>query len=118
MFVSTDIESQAAGFVTVEDPTKAAAEIVTDVKMGLIVHTFADANTKEARANNTSRRDQAFASGAQIVSTDFIIADKQIGKYQVRVPHGRVGQCNAQLAPQRCLGWDVESGHGSVTAAR
>ena len=118
MFVSTDSKSPAAGFVTVEDPVKAAAEITAYVKMGLIVRTFADANTKEARANNTLRRDKAFESGAQIVSTDFIVADKQIGKYQVRVPHGSIGQCNAQLTPQRCLNWDVEAGHGSVTANR
>jgi hypothetical protein len=97
---------------------KAAAEITAYVKMGLIVRTFADANTKEARANNTLRRDKAFDSGAQIVSTDFIVADKQIGKYQVRVPHGSIGQCDVQLTPQRCLNWDVEAGHGSVTANR
>jgi hypothetical protein len=118
MFVSTDSKSPAAGFITVEDPVKAAAEITAYVKMGLIVRTFADANTMEARANNTLRRDKAFDSGAQIVSTDFIVADKQIGKYQVRVPHGRIGQCNVQLTPQRCLNLDVEAGHGPVTANR
>jgi hypothetical protein len=110
MFVATDTASPAAAFVTIEDASKAPAAIRQAVKAGFIVHTFADADTKEARANNTVRRDKAFASGAQVISTDFFVADPGIGKYQVRVPGGRVAQCNVLLAPGRCGGVDVESG--------
>jgi len=104
MFVATDTNSPAAAFVTVEDSTKAQGAISDAVKAGFIVHTFADADTKEARAGNTQRRDKAFASGAQIISTDFFNADPAVGKYQVRVPGGHVAQCNVLFVPQRCAG--------------
>jgi hypothetical protein len=110
MFISTDDKSPAAAFVTVENPTKQAAAITADIKSGLMVHTFADADTKEARANDTLRRDWAFASGAQIVSTDFLVADKRIGTYAVHVPNSNIAQCNVQISAQRCQGQDVESG--------
>lgn len=116
MFVATDTGSPAAAFVTIEDPTKAPAAISAAVKSGFMVHTFADADTKEARAGDTRRRDKAFASGAQVISSDFIAADPRIGKYQVRVPGGRVAQCDAQRMPQRCGGVDVESGRESGPA--
>lgn len=116
MFVATNTGSPAAAFVTIEDPSKAPAAVSAAVRAGFIVHTFADADTKEARANNTSRRDKAFASGAQIISTDFLVPDPRLGPYQVRVPHGHVAQCNAQIAPDRCAGLDVESGRDSMPA--
>ena len=46
-------------------------EIPELVKQGFIVRTRADANLKEALDNETARRDQAFASGAQIITSDF-----------------------------------------------
>jgi hypothetical protein len=113
MFVATDMNSPAAGFVTIEDPSRNPGAVSQAVKAGFIVHTFADADTKEARAGNTARRDKAFASGAQVISTDFFVPDPAVGKYQVRVPRGRVAQCDVQLAPERCGSWDVESGRDS-----
>ncbi len=110
MFVATDDKSPAAAFITIENPAKDAAAITADVKAGLIVHTFADADTREARKNDTLRRDWAFASGAQMISTDFPVANKRIGKYEVRVPGNHVAQCDVQLSPGRCGGLDVESG--------
>jgi hypothetical protein len=116
MFVATDAQSPAAAFITVENPGKAPGVISQAVKAGFMVHTFADADTKEARANDTARRDKAFASGAQIISTDFVVADPRIGKYQVRLPKGHGGQCDVLFAPQRCAGLDVETGRDSVPA--
>lgn len=113
MFVATDTNSPAAAFVTIENPSKAPAAITAAVKAGFIVHTFADADTKEARAGNTARRDKAFASGAQVISTDFLTADPSIGRYQVRVPGARVAECDVQLVAGRCAGLDVESGRDS-----
>ena len=108
MFVATDEKSPAAAFVTIDNPAKDAAAITARVKAGLIVHTFADADTREARKNDTVRRDWAFASGAQMISTDFLVANKRIGKYEVHVPGGHVAQCNVQLGPARCGGLDLE----------
>jgi hypothetical protein len=110
MFINTNDKSPAAAFVTIENPAKQAAAIIADVKAGFMVHTYADAETKEARANNPLRRDWAFASGAQVISTDFLVPDKRIGKYKVRVPYEHVAQCDVQISPQRCMGKDVESG--------
>ena len=115
MFISTDTQSPAAAFVTVEDPIKAPDSISRAVKEGFMVHTFADADTKEARANNIARRDKAIASGAQVISTDFLLADPHIGKYQVRLPNGHAGQCDVLFAPERCGGMDMETGRDSVT---
>jgi len=111
MFVCSDDKSPAAGFITIENPAKDAAAITAAVKAGLIVHTFADADTREARTANTLRRDWAFASGAQLISTDFLVADQRIGKYLVQVPGNHHGQCNVQLSPERCDGLDVEVGN-------
>ena len=116
MFVSTDDKSPAAAFVTVENPIKQAASITADVKAGFMIHTFADADTKEARSGSTLRRDWAVASGAQIVSTDFLVPDKRIGKYAVHLPKDHIGQCDVQLSPQHCVGRDIETGGDSQLA--
>ena len=118
MFVATDTGSPAAAFVTIEDPSKATAAITQAVRSGFMVHTFADADTKEARANNTQRRDKAFASGAQVISTDFLTADPKVGPYQVRVPKGHVAQCNNQIAAGFCANLDPETGHDSASGGR
>jgi hypothetical protein len=81
-----------------------------------MVHTFADADTKEARVNSLARRDKALASGAQVISTDFFVADPRISEYRARLPKGHIGQCDALLAPQRCDGLDVETGRESLPA--
>lgn len=110
MFVNTDTKSPAAGFVSFENPLKSGAEIAAAVKAGFMVHTFADADTKEARSNDVRRRDAAFASGAQIVSTDFLMPDRHFSAYQVRVPNGKIAQCNVQISGRRCEDRDVETG--------
>ncbi|HEY2007700.1 MAG TPA: Ca2+-dependent phosphoinositide-specific phospholipase C [Rhizomicrobium sp.] len=114
MFIATNTSSPAAAFVTIENPARDPGVISRAVKAGFMVHTFADADTKEARAGNTTRRDKAFASGAQVISTDFFTADPSVGKYQVRVPGGHVAQCDVQFLAERCGTWDLESGHDSA----
>ena len=108
MFVSADPKSPVAGFVTVEDPTKAEPAIESYVKSGLIVHTYSDANAKEAKANNLSRSLTALGSGAQIISTDFIKPDLRISSYQVHLPKGLVARCNVILGLDRCANREVE----------
>jgi len=115
MFVATDEKSPAAAFVTVENPLMNAAAITKDVRSGLIVHTYSDADTKEARAKSTARRDAALASGAQIVSTDFLLADPRIGPYQARIPGNKVAQCEILLPRGRCAGLDAALEEGALT---
>jgi hypothetical protein len=107
MFVTTDEKSPVAAFVTVENPLKAAANIAREVRAGLIVHIYSDADTKEARADNTSRRDTGISSGAQIISTDFLLPDQTISPYQVGLPGGKIAQCDVLLPPQLCAGLDM-----------
>ena len=108
-FINTDENSPAAGYITLNEPIKQHERIQAAVKAGIIVRTRADADTWEARKNDMLRRDWAFASGAQMISTDFLLPNKRIGKYQVRVPAGHVAQCNIQLSPGRCGGLDLEA---------
>ena len=112
MFIAADIGSPAAAFVTVENPAKQSAAVMEAVKAGFMVRTYADSDTREARAGTTIRRDWALASGAQVISTDFLLPDGRIGRYQVRLAEGHTAQCNVQLAPRRCFGLDVESPDG------
>ncbi|HEX3756304.1 MAG TPA: Ca2+-dependent phosphoinositide-specific phospholipase C [Rhizomicrobium sp.] len=85
MFVTADEASPLAAVVCIDDPLKDAARIAADVKAGFIVRTRADENAVEARASDAARRTEAFTSGAQIVATDFPIADATIGAYKVSI---------------------------------
>jgi hypothetical protein len=51
-----------------------------------LIKTRADANGEEARANDRTRADAALTSGAQIVVTDYPVADPLIGPYVVTLP--------------------------------
>ncbi|MCF6287331.1 MAG: phosphatidylinositol-specific phospholipase C1-like protein, partial [Candidatus Hydrogenedentes bacterium] len=75
------------------DPTD--PEIPSLVRKGYIVRTRADSNLKEAIANDTTRREKAFASGAQLVTTDFPPgeAHEQTG-YVVAIEGGKAARVN------------------------
>ena len=116
MFVTADEASPMAGIVAIDDPVKDAARIAADVKAGLIVRTRADDQTVEARAGNTQRRDQAFASGAQIIQTDFLLPDSQIGSYQVAISSPRHISCDDKVAPGLCANWSLGERRAIATA--
>ncbi len=96
-----------AAFVERNDPTGAnQAQIASLVSQGYVVRTRADADTIQARANDVTQRDAAFASGAQWVSTDFPVpgsASRYDGSpYFAALPGGQVARCNPINAPQGC----------------
>ena len=97
-----------AAFIKENDPTGANLDRIRDeVRRGYIVRTRADADTREARAGDPRRRDQALASGAQWVSTDYPapgIAARFGSGYRVRLPNHRPARCNPVNAPRRCRG--------------
>jgi len=71
------------------------------VGMGLIVRTRADAGTIQARNGDISKREAAFSSGAQIISTDYPKPDpRHINQpsswtdYEVQWPGGSVARSN------------------------
>lgn len=96
-----------AAFVKMNDPTGSNVERIQDlVARGYVVRTRADGDTLEARANDTTQRDAAFASGAQWVSTDFPgrgSADYLGSPYFVELPSGTTARCNPINAPQECV---------------
>ncbi|MFX7965127.1 Ca2+-dependent phosphoinositide-specific phospholipase C, partial [Acinetobacter baumannii] len=60
-----------AAFLLMDNATLRAKEIPGRVAQGYLVRARADIETYEAKINDLSRANQAFRSGAQVVSTDF-----------------------------------------------
>jgi hypothetical protein len=83
-----------------------ASEITDLVRKGYLVRTRTDAETSEARANDTRRRDAMMASGAQILSTDYPASEpaRWEGHYSVSLPGNIVARCNPVNAPTGCCG--------------
>ncbi|MBI2512089.1 MAG: hypothetical protein HYV96_08920 [Opitutae bacterium] len=108
LFVSVPPEHPAAAWAKLNDPVRDFARIQELVRAGFIVRTRADEELREAKASETAsgpaprngdiisplRRDRAFASGAQIVSTDFPEADRRYSDYAVRLPDSAVVRPN------------------------
>jgi hypothetical protein len=96
-FINTDEASPAAGYMTLNEPIELQDRIRAALKAGLIVRTRADADTYEARRNDTARQRAAFASGAQYVSTDYMQPDARFGPYEAHLPGGGT----ARLSPAK-----------------
>lgn len=93
---------EAAIFVS-NEPVRDFDLIRRRVAQGFIVRTRADADTREARTGDTGRRDRAFASGAQYVTTDYIWPDTRFGTgFSVRLPGGAPARCNPVSAAGVC----------------
>ena len=107
MFVNTDEASPAGAYITLNE-TADIPRIQAVVKAGYLVRTRADADTVEARSNDTRRRDAALASGVQYVSTDYRHPETRFSEYQARLPGGAITVCNPVRAPERCAGHPIE----------
>ena len=94
MFASVGEQDPGAAFFKVNDPVGRFAKIQRLVETGFIVRTRADAGSAEARRNDTSRREKAFASGAQFVSTDYPEADVRMSDYCVQFEKRAVVRAN------------------------
>ncbi|RZM05907.1 MAG: acid phosphatase, partial [Sphingomonas sp.] len=102
-FVNADESSPAAAYLTLNDPVAERDRIDRAVRANFLVRTRADADTREARANDTSRRNAALRSGAHYVSTDYLWPDPRIaGGYRVTMPGGAVALCNPVRRPRGC----------------
>ncbi len=78
-------------------------QIAALVRKGYLVRTRTDADTKQARSNDTARREIALASGAQILSTDYPKSEpSQWSSYSVGLPAGAVARCNPVNGPPSC----------------
>ncbi|MFC4726932.1 phosphatidylinositol-specific phospholipase C1-like protein [Coralloluteibacterium thermophilus] len=102
-FVNTDEDSPAAAYLTLNDPVADGERIARAVRAGFLVRTRADAETREARQDDTRRRDAALASGAQYVSTDYLWPEPRLSpRYEVRLPGGAPAACNPVRRPAGC----------------
>jgi hypothetical protein len=92
-------------FLLMNDAHRQRDAISRRVREGYFVRTRADSGTHEARTGDTTRRDAALASGAQIVSTDYSIPDPRGGKqpgwttYRVQLPGAVPARPNPVSAP-------------------
>jgi hypothetical protein len=84
------------------------------VKAGFLVRTRADADTVEARTNDTRRRAKALASGAQFISTDYPEANPAFSPYAVRFDEGIVVRINPVNGDPSLRGVDLERGTSDV----
>jgi len=86
-----------------EENDGAQETIAALVRKGYLVRTRTDADTKQARSNDTTRREIALASGAQLLSTDYPASEpSQWTGYSVSLPGGAVARCNPVDAPPSC----------------
>lgn len=108
LFVSVPPEHPAAGWMKVNDVLEGFERIQSLVEAGFLVRTRADIGTLEARANDTNRREKAFASGAQFISTDYPEPNLAFSNYSVRFDNGIVVRSNPVNGNPELRGMDLE----------
>ena len=110
LFTSSGPGEPEAAFVKANDPIGDFDRIQQLVADGFIVRTRADSpEGREARNNDTMKRDVAIASGAQFVSTDYPVPNPDFGTgYQVQMPGGMPARCNPISAPADCTAVEIE----------
>ena len=96
-----------AAYFTMNDPLRDQAKIKHLVERGFLVRTRADADTREARLGDVTRRDAAFESGAQYISTDYYQSRAEWSDYSVVLPGGQDVRCNPVRAYDICVSEDV-----------
>jgi hypothetical protein len=98
-----------AAVAKLNDPVADAAKIKAALAANMLVRTRADADTVQARSDDTKMRDAALSGGAQFVSTDYEVPNPKFGPYVVRIPGGDPARCNPVTAPPHCVATDVEN---------
>ena len=102
LFTNSDPGQPETAFVEQNDGTKEAIDAL--VKKGYLVRTRTDEGTKQARTNDTTRRDLALSSGAQMISTDYPSSEpSQWTGFKVELPEGLVARCNPVNKPAGCV---------------
>jgi hypothetical protein len=100
LFTNASPGTPDAAFIEQNDAP--AGAINTLAKQGYLIRTRSDSDTKEARANDTTRRDAVLASGAQIISTDYPAAESAASGYKVELPGNAIARCNPVLDTAGC----------------
>jgi hypothetical protein len=100
----TNAEPGAPDAAFTEENDGSREEIDALVKQGYLVRTRSDENTDQARTNDTTRRDLALSSGAQMISTDYPASEPSTWtSYVVKFPDGLIARCNPVTKPAGCV---------------
>jgi hypothetical protein len=101
MFVNSPPGRDDAAFMVINNPY--AEKIPEYLALGLLLRVRADAGLQQGRKGDTSKRDTAFACGAQIISTDFPQGETcpDTG-YVVAFPENAPARCGPLNSPQDC----------------
>lgn len=110
LFTNANPGDDDAAFVKRNDAKGSLADIQSLVAQGYVIRTRTDADTHEARINDTTTREAALASAAQWVSTDYVVPGRAFGtEYFVQIPGGTPARCNPVNSPSWCTSDLVES---------
>jgi len=103
MFTTSPVGQPEAAFFNVDDALAEGERIASLVSAGYLVRTRADIDTIQARSGDTALQEAAFASGAQFVSTDYVVPDTRFGTgYVAELPGGGVARCNPLTSARHC----------------
>lgn len=103
MFVRSDESREDAATLVMDNPRD--ADIPRLVKAGYFIRTRADSGLRTKGAGPLARREAAFASGAQIVSTDFPNGEAQpTTGFVVEFDHAAPGRINPINGPEGLRG--------------
>jgi hypothetical protein len=94
-----------AAFIMKDNPERDSSKITALVKEGYIVRTRSDAGTMESRNNDSTRRQAAFNSGAQITSTDYYRPDLRFSTFTVQWDGIHAGRVNPISSPAKKDEW-------------
>ncbi len=81
------------------------------VKQGFLIRGRADSPNVEAKSGDTTRREAALTSGAQVVSTDYPgpgMAARFGTGYYADLPTGTAARCSPVNAPRGCKDSELE----------
>jgi hypothetical protein len=113
IFTNADPGDADAAFIKRNDPKGSFTDIQSLIAQGYITRTRADGDTVEARANDTTVRDAAIASGSTWVSSDFVVPGRAFAifgtPYLVQIPGGTPARCNPINTPTWCTSPMIES---------
>lgn len=103
LFVSSDPGNPSAAFIKMNDSIEDHDLIRERVKMGYLVRTRSDIPMAEAKSGDTTRRELAFESGAQYISTDFPEPANFPSEFVVRFTETEnPARCNPVSASEKC----------------
>lgn len=101
LFVNSSPDRSDCAFIVVDNPFSTA--IPELLAQGMMLRVRSDGGLRQGREGDTSRRDAAFASGAQVISTDFPAGEEHpITGYVVTFEGNTPARCSPVNACSDC----------------